>query len=122
MKVTANATRADGWWVVVVPDIKGLVTQTRRLDQIPDMVRDAAELLDGIPPASLEVEVVPDVPHREAAEHARELADRARATQEEASRAMRQAARSLADDGLTVRDIGGMLDVSFQRAQKLLST
>ena len=122
MKVTAHATRSEGWWAVEVPEIDGLFTQTRRLDQIPDMVRDAAELLDGIDPEVLEVEVVPDVPHRADAEHARSLAERARTTQEEASRAMRHAARSLADDGLTVRDIGEILDVSFQRAQKLLST
>lgn len=121
MKVTAHATRSEGWWAVEVPEVDGLFTQARRLDQIPDMVRDAAELLDGIAPESLEVNVIPDVPHRAVAEQARELAERARATQEEASRTMRHAARSLAKDGLTVRDIGEMLNVSFQRAQKLLS-
>lgn len=122
MKVTAYATRSEGWWAIEVPQIDGLFTQARRLDQVPDMVRDAAELLDGVPPDTLEVEVIPDVPHRDIADRARALAEHARATQEEASRAMREAARSLADDGLTVRDIGGILDVSFQRAQKLLST
>lgn len=65
MKVTARATRSEGWWAVEVPEIDGLFTQTRRLDQIPAVVRDAAELLDGIDPATLDVEVVPEVPHGE---------------------------------------------------------
>lgn len=121
MKVTAHATRSEGWWAVEVPEIDGLVTQARRLDQIPDVVRDAAELLDGIAPDTLEVDVVANVPHREAADLARELTERARRTQEDASKAMRRAAKSLSEDGLTVRDIGSVLGVSFQRAQKLLS-
>ena len=121
MKVTANATRSEGWWAVEVPEIDGLFTQVRRLDQIVDMVRDAAELLEGIDPDALDVEIFANVPHRDMADRARELTEHARRTQEEASRAMRCAAQSLSKDGLTVRDIGNVLGVSFQRAPKLLS-
>ena len=121
MKVTANATRSEGWWAVEVPEIDGLFTQVRRLDQIVDMVRDAAELLEGIDPDALDVEIFANVPHRDMADRAREPTEHARRTQEEASRAMRCAAQSLSGDGLSVRDIGNVLGVSFQRAQKLLS-
>lgn len=44
--VTAIAERSDGWWAVEVPEIPGLFTQARRLDQIDGMVRDAARMLD----------------------------------------------------------------------------
>ena len=39
---TAVCTRSGGWWAVEVPEIPGLFTQARRLDQVEDMVRDAA--------------------------------------------------------------------------------
>ena len=39
MNVTAAAERSDGRWSVEVPEIPGLFTQTRRLDQI-DAMRD----------------------------------------------------------------------------------
>lgn len=118
MQVTAHATRTEGWWAVEVPDIDGLITQTRRLDQIDAAVRDAAELL-GVDPDSLEVAVTTAVPHGDDARAARELADTARAQQEQARTAMRTAARLLVDDGLPVRDVGHLLGVSFQQAQKL---
>ncbi|WP_212741332.1 hypothetical protein [Bifidobacterium moukalabense] len=45
INVTAIAERCDGWWAVEVPEIPGLFTQARRLDQIDGMVGDAAGLL-----------------------------------------------------------------------------
>ena len=45
-KVTAIAQRSEGWWAIEVPEIPGLFTQTRRLDQVDKMVRDAAKMLD----------------------------------------------------------------------------
>lgn len=57
MKLTANATRSDGWWAVDVPEIEGLFTQARRLDQVPAMVQDAAALLTGRPETDFEVVV-----------------------------------------------------------------
>lgn len=41
---TALAERGDGWWVVQLEEEPGLLTQARRLDRIPDMVRDALKL------------------------------------------------------------------------------
>lgn len=56
--VTALATRSGGWWAVHVPGVEGLFTQARRLEQIPDLVTDAAELL-GV--TDIEVAVVPEI-------------------------------------------------------------
>jgi hypothetical protein len=64
MKVTAYATRSGEWWAVRVPEIDGLFTQARRLDQVPEMVADAAMLLDGL---EVEVEVVPQLDADDAA-------------------------------------------------------
>ncbi len=43
--VTAHAQRCNRWWAVKVPEIPGLFTQAERLDQIPDMVQNAATML-----------------------------------------------------------------------------
>ena len=61
---TARATRDEGWWTVTVNEVPGLFTQTRRLDQIPDMVRDALTLFpDTTENANgAEVTVVPEGP------------------------------------------------------------
>lgn len=55
--ITANAERSGKWWAVSVPEIEGLFTQTRCLDQIPAMVRDAAALLTDEPEETLDVVV-----------------------------------------------------------------
>lgn len=47
---------------------------------------------------------------------------KAKQAQEEASQLMRQAAAELSKKGLSYRDIGTLLGVSFQRAQKLATT
>ena len=66
MKLTALVERGTGWWVVEVPEIKGLLTQARSLAQVPAMVKDAATLLTDEPEDSFEVDVVPkrNIHHR----------------------------------------------------------
>lgn len=45
MHVTATATRSEDWWAIEVPEIPGLFTQAKRLEEVPELVRDAAALL-----------------------------------------------------------------------------
>lgn len=52
--VTARVARSEGWRAISVEEIPGLFTQTRRLDQVADMVRDAASLL-GVDVGTVEV-------------------------------------------------------------------
>lgn len=118
---TARATRDGGWWTVTVDEVPGLFTQTRRLDQIPGMVRDALTLFPDITEDAkgAEVTVVPEGPAAEAAHEAAELRERAREAQSQATASMQAAARELSAGGLTFRDIGSLLGVSYQQAQKL---
>ena len=118
---TARATRDEGWWTVTVDEVPGLFTQTRRLDQIPGMVRDPLTLFPDITEDAkgAEVTVVPEGPAAEAAHEAAELRERAREAQSQATASMQAAARELSAGGLTFRDIGSLLGVSYQQAQKL---
>lgn len=47
---TARATREGGWWGVQLVEQPEIFTQTRRLDQIPFMVRDALSMCSEIEP------------------------------------------------------------------------
>ncbi|GAB2707524.1 type II toxin-antitoxin system HicB family antitoxin [Arthrobacter bambusae] len=54
----ALVERGEGWWVVEVPEIDGLFTQARTLEEVPAMVLDAATLLSGRPAHDFKVTVV----------------------------------------------------------------
>lgn len=59
MKVTAITQRSGDWWAIEVPEVPGLFTQSERLDQVEEMVRDAVSLMKDIPASDVEVEVAP---------------------------------------------------------------
>jgi DNA-binding transcriptional MerR regulator len=126
MKVTAKATRSGQWWAVEVPEVDGAFTQARRLDQVPAMVADAVHLLTGVPVEEIEVllgEV--DLGDPQVLAEAREARERVAAaarSQEDAARASRRAVTRLRARGLSVRDVGVILNVSPQRVSQLAAT
>jgi hypothetical protein len=87
------------------------------------MARDLIAVMEQVKPDSFEL--VTDVVFPASAkvhwERAAELRAVAAATQAEAAAEARVAARELAAMGLTVRDIGAVVGVSFQRAQQMLA-
>lgn len=125
MRVTATATRTGEWWAIEVPGVAGgLHTQARRLDQVASAVADAVALVADVAPDTIEVDVIPKLPQRDA-----ELIDAARAASQEAARAAerasrlsRQAVQQLRSEGMTVRDVGGLLGVSPQRVSQLVES
>lgn len=126
MRVTAKATRTDGWWAIEVTGVSGgpFHTQTRRLDQIDAMVKDGIALMADVPEDTIEVDVVPDLPQADAEviTAARDAAQEASMWAERASRLSRQAVELLRAEGMTVRDVGGLLGVSAQRVSQLVQT
>jgi hypothetical protein len=122
MKVTAHAVRSAGWWAVDVPEVPGVFTQARRLDQVPGMVADAVALMAEVPTEDVEVELAPDLPPRMAKDlaRARVAQDRADQAAREAATAKRQIVRQLREDvGLSVRDVGIVVGISPQRVSQL---
>ena len=118
MNVTAAAERSGGRWSVEVPEIPGLFTQTRRLDQIDAMVRNAAGRLDR---ESGTVTVEPKLPERDERMLAELLDARRRASeaQSRASSLTRDAVGVLRSQGMTVRDIAAVIGVTPQRVSAL---
>ena len=122
MKVTAHAVRSGDWWSVDVPEVDGLFTQAKRLDQIPAMVADAGELLTDIPADQFEVTLDYDFGDpaalREIAD-ANQLNAAAQRAVDEASRRSRAIVHKLRDRGLSVREVGVMLGITPSRVSQL---
>lgn len=55
MRVAAEITRSGEWWAIQVPEMPGVFTQARRLEQVPEMVRDAVALMADVDEDSVEV-------------------------------------------------------------------
>ena len=123
VKVTAVAERSGSWWAVRVPEVPGVFTQARRLDQVKGMAADAVAALLGVDPASVDVDVQPVLAAAVSKRLAQARRERLRADELAAAAAanLRRVARALADDGLPERDIGSILGVSHQRAHQLLT-
>ena len=118
MQVTAVARRSSGWWAVEVPELPGLLTQTKRLDQVEAMVQDAALSLTG-ESVDVRLRVVLEDGLQDRIDRAREGVRAATEAQRVAARRMREVVGLLREQGLTVRDAGVVLGVTPQRVSQL---
>lgn len=119
----ANASRDGRFWLVHIPEIDQY-SQGRNLTDVEPMARDLIALWLDVPEDSFDVAVqvqLPDDVQRHLELAAKYATDSAHA-QAQAARERRFAARELKSKGLTVRDIGAALGVSYQRAQQLVSS
>jgi len=124
MHYKATATREGKWWMVTIPDLDGL-TQARRLSEAQTMAREWIAVTLDVPLEEVDVTVyvshVADIEVEGSVIQIKEW--RASAADAEA-RALEQAerlAKDLAAKGVPVRDIGTILDLSFQRAHQLVT-
>lgn len=120
-KVTA--TREDGWWVLDVPELEGVFSQARRLDQAEDMARDAIAVMLDVPEESFDVVVEPRLMGAAAKDLQEALEARGWLVevQTKAATTTVTATRRLHEEGLPVRDIGRLLGLSHQRVAKILA-
>ncbi|MEW2441555.1 type II toxin-antitoxin system HicB family antitoxin [Micromonospora marina] len=117
MKYTAKCVRSGDWWAITVPEIKGVFSQARRLNQVEAMAREAIALLLDVDPQSFDVDVRPDLPQE--VTRARKARSALRKAEETAEEATVTAARALLEKGYTVRDAGALLGISPQRVSQL---
>lgn len=118
MNVTAVAERSGNWWAVEVPEIHGLFTQARRLDQIDGMVRDAASML-GHEVATVTVD--PKLSEQDERMIDELLTARREATEAraKASELTANAVGLLRGQGMTVRDVADIIGITPQRVSAL---
>lgn len=120
---SVRAARSGDWWAITIPELKGVHSQARRLDQASAMAREAISLFLDVDPDTIQVSVEPVLPSELQSEVARARAVRGQAEdlQREAGVATAAAARHLVRGAhLTVREAGQILGVSHQRIAQLL--
>lgn len=121
MKVTAEVTRSGAWWAIRVPEVPGVFTQVKRLDQAPAMVADAVATMTGTDAADVDVTVRATLPpevQRDVDEAIR-LRQEAEEVRQRATSQLARAVADVLDEGLTVRDAATLLDVSPQRISQV---
>jgi hypothetical protein len=118
-KHDVSAVRDGRFWLVSVDG--ALATQALRFKDIETMARDWIATTGDLRPEDVEMEVSVVVPDdvRTHLDRARELRDESARLRTEAGRESAAAVHRLRDLGLTVREIAGLLDISFQRVHQL---
>lgn len=122
VNITARLSRDDRWWLVHVPEINQY-TQGRNVKDAKEMAADLTAAWLDIPIEDVHVERVEfELPDsvREDLDQATQLRKQAEEANRASAASVRHAARTLREGGLTIRDIGEVLGVSFQRADQLI--
>jgi len=117
----ASARQVGKFWYIKIVGLGGS-TQARSVKEIDVMVRDYISIMTETEPDSFDVNMQLLLPDDVAAtlKRAGELRDIADNARKEAAIESRRAAKALRASGLTVRDIGAALGISFQRAHQLV--
>ena len=121
---TVTTERSGNWWAFSVPEVPGAHGQAKRLEQVRDEARDVISMMLDAEPDSFDVSMSVKLDPR--IEHALDEAKAARQEFDTYQRVAQEKLRFAAEQikevgGLSVRDIGSLLDVSFQRVSQILS-
>lgn len=122
--ILVTATRQDGWWSVRADVPQAVVwTQTKRLDQVEDMSREAIAVALDVAESTIDVEVEFDIPADllDLVEAAQTMSVVAARSQVLSTRMNHALAGALRNRGFSVRDIGMIMGVSAQRVSQLLA-
>jgi len=121
---TVTTERSGHWWAFSIPEIPGAHGQAKRLDQVKDEARDVVSLLQDAPEDSFDLELSVKLDSRveHALDEAKDARDQLESYQRIAQEKLRRAAEQIKDvAGLSVRDIGSLLSISFQRVSQVLN-
>jgi len=121
---TVQVERSGSWWAIMVPELRGVYSQSRTLAGVEPMVREAISLFLDVPEDSFDVAAVKvlDPATEDAIRAAAEARKAAAERQREATARTREAVVALRRRGLPQRDIGRMVGISHQRVAQLLAS
>ena len=120
-----EAVRSGDWWSITVPELSGVFSQAKRLDQVEATAREAIAMMLDIDEAkvgALEVGVTPPATVVELLKRLEDFVATANEATEAAAAARREAAQLLREEGLPIRDVGELIGVSHQRVSQILAS
>jgi hypothetical protein len=120
---TAHVERGSNqWWVAQLIEYPGVITQTKRLDQIADELRDALtlfpELTDSPETAVINLNIAGDAENQ--AQSARAELEQLRRKENTQLHKITQIAHNLAASGYNYRDIAYLLGITYGRVGQIL--
>ena len=120
---TVTAVRSGRWWAIEAPDLRGVHSQARRLDQVEAMAREAIALVLAVPEDSFDVSIQTDLASlgdlQASIEEALKAREAAELAQAKASTTIRHAVGEIRSSGYTSRDAGMLLGLSNQRISQI---
>lgn len=120
MDIKVECERQAGAWHVRVPDLDNLLIRTKRLDTVTDQIKDLVESAGSAQRCDIVVLVTAKDPGLLCDwEAAKEKMAAAQKLQQEASLESRSVIQRLREQGLTIRDIAVLLQLSPQRVSQL---
>lgn len=123
MEIKAECERKAGAWRVRVPALDNLLISTKRLDLATEQIKDLVHEYQGIDRCEVVVKVEAAMPGIMCDLEAAQIKMReSQRLQEEASREIRDVVARLREEGLSMRDIGVLLQISPQRVAQLTET
>ncbi|WP_022867199.1 hypothetical protein [Schaalia vaccimaxillae] len=120
-QINARVERGERWWIAFF-DIDGheCGTQAKRIDQLEDMILDAASLMAERPKSDFSVSLaVSPTKYDAIVTRYKEHAEAAQIAEETAAQASREAVKTMRQDGLPMRDIATLMGISPQRVSQL---
>jgi len=117
-----TAERDGKFWLLRVPELPGVFTQVRRLEQAPEMIRDVIALMLGVPTDTFDVDVEPaldPVLAEMIASTQRIRTAAAHFVNGSNTRLISTVHALVGPQQLTLRDAAALLDLSFQRVAQL---
>jgi hypothetical protein len=123
MEIMAECERKAGAWRVRVPALDNLLISTKRLDLATEQIKDLVHEYQGIDRCDVVVKVEAAMPGIMCDLETAQIKMReSQRLQEEASREIRDVVARLREEGLSMRDIGVLLQISPQRVAQLTET
>jgi DNA-directed RNA polymerase specialized sigma subunit len=119
-----TATRDGDWWSLVALDVEGreVASQSRRLDQAEDAIREAIALVLDVDRGEFDVDITPKLDRAEVSDETLEVLELRRALAELSDRARRRTPAAITElrrAGLTVRDVAQLLGVTPSRVSQI---
>lgn len=123
VKYHVTVQRSGKYWAVHVKEIDRW-TQARHLREVEPMARDLVAVMEDVEPDSFTLVVEREIPEsvRRHLARAEALRAEAAAKQNEAARESRAAVKDLVSSGVSQREAGELLGMSFQRVNQLVKS
>ena len=120
LEIKAQAERQNDEWVVNCPELDNFKATTKRLDKAEELIKQLANKQLGEPICDIVVNIEAVMPGIVCdIQSAQEKMLQAAKLQEQASHEIRDVVRRAREQGLTMRDIAVLLNVTPQRVAQL---